>query len=112
MTRTPEDTPLHRKLGYEHHREREAIRAHLVRRGHDPHSLAFEFRVTRIQDRIHRYKPSMRERQRQWREQQQKSSPAFDLTSEEIKYLREVFEAANHPIAQSIYSKARNFVGE
>ncbi len=107
MARTPEDIPLHRKLGYDHHRERDAIRAHLVRRGHDPHTLAFEFRVTRIQDRIHRNKPTMRQRQQLWREKQPAPTKAVALTPEEIAYLVEVFEAANHPLAQSIYAKAR-----
>jgi hypothetical protein len=109
--RTIDTTPIHRKLGYEHAVERQRIRAHLIRRGHDPHALAFEFRVTRIQDRIAKYKPTFRQRQDAARERGEKwvathpvTRPTFDR--DELLFLIEHFEGANHPLAQSVYTKA------
>ena len=101
-----DETPLHRKLGYEHAVERARIREHLIRRGWSPSDLAFEFRITRIQDRIHKHKPTMRERQQAWLAKQPQPKPSVIFTPEELAFLVEHFEGANHPLAQSIYAKA------
>jgi hypothetical protein len=108
---TPDPTPVHRKLGYDYANERARIRAHLIRRGHDPKALAFEFRITRIQERIHKYKPTLRQRQEAARARGEKwvtsgKPPLPGLTTEEWQYLAEHFEGANHPLAQSIQAKA------
>jgi hypothetical protein len=106
-------TPAHLKLGYQHNAERQRIREHLIRRGHNPGDLAFEFRITRIQERIHRYKPTFRQRQEAarargeaWVASDKPPLPSPSLTLEEWQYLAEHFEGANHPLAQSIQAKA------
>lgn len=106
-----DQTPLHRKLGYEHAVERARIREHLIRRGWSPSDLAFEFRITRIQERIAKYKPTFRQRQEAARARGEKwvtsdKPPLPGLTVEEWKFLADHFEGANHPLAQSIQSKA------
>jgi hypothetical protein len=106
-----DEVPLHRKLGFAHHEQRARIREHLIRRGWSPSDIAFEFRVTRIQDRIAKYKPTFRQRQEAARANGEKwvpsdKPPLPDLTTEEWQYLAEQLAGANHPLAQSIQAKA------
>lgn len=84
-----------------------AIRAHLVRRGHDPKSLAFHSLVTKLHMRLqrdyHRRKPPVGVRRRAASTQ----PPVLDFTAEELEMIAERFAGANDPVGQSIHAKAR-----
>ncbi len=92
-------------FGYAHNKERDEIRAHLIARGWDATDFAFEFRVTEIQQRIHRYAPTMRQRQEAARAKTI-VQPSLEFTPEELQHIADHFCGANDPLAQSIYRKA------
>lgn len=97
-------------LGYAWHRERNEIRAHLRRRvwrfGLDNlAAFRLEQRVDAIQRRIHRNKPTFRERSAAFAARQPVARrEAF--TPEELARIAEHFAGANDPIGQSILAKA------
>lgn len=91
-------------FGYAHVMERQAIREHLQARGLAGAEL--EFRVVRIQERLHRSKPTFRDRQAAWLARQPKSLPAVRFTEEELARIAEHFQGANDPVAQAIHMKA------
>lgn len=106
----PPGTPL----GTAHHAERDRIRAHLRRRIWRFHfgpgiSVAhrLESRVGAIQRRLHKYDPTLRERQAIARA---KAPPpaATDVafTWEELERLVEHFAGANDPVTAAIAAKA------
>lgn len=86
--------------------ERRAIREHLITRGWtEPH---LHFRITRIQERLRKYKPTWRERQQVWLAKQPRPTGAgLDLTWEELERLIEHFVGANDPVSASIGEKAK-----
>lgn len=85
--------------------EGDAIRGHLVSRGHDPQGLGFLFRIARLRNRLqrdyHRRKP---------RPGVRCSLPAkprvADFTAEELALIAERFSGANDPVGQAIHAKA------
>lgn len=102
-----------RPFGYAFIEERTRIEDHLRRKSGyraDMSSLEFQFRVRRIQDRIHKYRPTMRERQQAWLARQAASLPKDTpvvFTAEELERLVEHFAGANDPVTVSIADKAR-----
>lgn len=99
------------KFGWAWHRERDAIRAHLAQRWHaELHTMEWakrEFRVTAIQQRLHKYKPTFAQRQAAWLAKQPQRKPkAGPFTAEELAMIAEHFAYANDPIGQSIHAKA------
>lgn len=114
-TTKDDPVPVHRKFGYDHHMERQRIREHLIRRGWDAKDVTIEFRVSAIQERIARYKPTFRERQQKWLAEQAARRPArtdFDLklTREELEHLVYLFGGANDPVSASIAAKAQEIL--
>lgn len=108
-----DDIPLHRKFGYAHTMERQAIRAELLADGHaDDHTL--HFAVVREQERRAKGKPTLRQRQ-----DAHKAARALVwgllgcptrprslwLSGEELDYLRERLAGVNDPVGQSILEK-------
>jgi hypothetical protein len=89
-------------FGYAFNREREEIEKHLKRRGrkHD------HFTVTRIQQRIHKHKPSYRDVQqaRNARMPVRTAPPSF--TDDELRHLVDMFHGANDPVSATIADKA------
>lgn len=106
-----EDIPG-KPFGWAWHRERDEIRAHLRKRldrfGSDHLARArLEARVSRIQERLHKHKPTFAERQAAWRARQPKPTGAHVLfTFDELERLAELFAAANDPVTASIGEKA------
>lgn len=105
LGRGSEDVPG-RSFGWAWNMEDAAIRAHLVRRGHDPKSLAFHSLVTKLHMRLqrdyHRRKPPVGVRRRAAPTQ----PPVLDFTAEELAMIAERFAGANDPVGQSIHAKA------
>lgn len=99
-------------FGWAWYEERAEIRAHLRRRiwrfGLDPlRAFRLEQRIDAIQRRIHRTRPSLRERQAAARAA--RPAPTGEnlfLTFEEIERLAELFADANDPLTASIGAKA------
>lgn len=107
-----EDVPG-KPFGWAWHQERDEIRAHLRRRiwkfGLDGlAAMRLESRIDRIQARLHRHRPSYKERQAAWRARQRPADPPRPepFTAEELAHIAEHFEGANDPLAQSIWRKA------
>jgi hypothetical protein len=64
--------------------------------------------VTRIQQRLHRNKPTLRERQAAWHARQPKTPGAsLSFTWEELERIAEHFAGANDPVTASIAAKAQ-----
>lgn len=99
-------------LGWSHHQEREEIRAHLRRRiwqfGFD-HLASFrlEQRVSAIQARLHKNKPTYRERSAAFAAKARAIPDPVIFTAEELERIAEHFAGANDPLAQAIHTKAR-----
>jgi hypothetical protein len=94
-------------FGWSTNMERRAIRDHLIRRGYDPNSAALHFRIEAIRCRLHRDKPTWRERQQAWLARQPRPTGApLGLTWPEIEHLASLFAGANHPLSASIGEKA------
>lgn len=106
-----EDVPG-KPFGWAWHQERDEIRRHLRRRaeafGSDMLAPArLEMRVSRIQERLHRHKPTLAERQAAWRARQPKPTSARVIFSrEELARLVELFAGGNDPLTLSIAEKA------
>lgn len=92
-----------RPSGWAWHQERAAIRAHLKARGRLPEPWG-EFAVDRIQRRLHREKPTMRERQARIRIVSAPVVPQFN--DDELRHLVELFAQANDPTSAAIGTKA------
>lgn len=102
-----DETPDYLKFGYEHNRERERIGAHLRRRLPNHSMTAIEFRISRIQERLVKYRPSLRDRQALWLAKQPKRiEPAPTFTTDELARLVELFAGANDLLTASIADKA------
>jgi hypothetical protein len=106
--------PGGKPTGWAHHAEREIIRAHLRRRiwkfGLDElRSARLEFRVTAIQQRLHKYDHTFRQLQTLYALQPKNNQPSTDdrFNGDELERLIEHFEGANDPIGQSIATKAK-----
>jgi hypothetical protein len=104
-------------LGWAWHQEREEIRAHLRRRmwrflprNGLAASTLLEFRVTAIQQRLHKYMPTYRQRHAEWvaRQGQRTVMPPV-FTREELQHLRDHFAMANDPVGQAIYAKVASW---
>lgn len=104
-----ESTPG-RPLGWAWHRERDEIRAHLKKRGrwHGPRD---EFAVSRIQQRLHRNKPTFAERHAAWRDRQTLAQPMAALDAAELRHLVDLFAGANDPMSLAIAAKAAAMLG-
>lgn len=105
-----EDVPG-RPFGWAWHQERDEIRAHLLRRperfeGDGFAAMRLEFRVNAIQRRLHRNRPTMRERQAAARARQAPRPPALAFERVELERLAELFADANDPVTASIGRKA------
>lgn len=108
-SRGPDEVPIHLKFGYAHHAERLRIREHLFRRGRFAemkdqrngkwlYSFPVESRITQIQQRIHRHKKSMADRQAERRANMPPPSGAgVFLTFAQIERLIDHFAGANDP---------------
>jgi DNA-binding LacI/PurR family transcriptional regulator len=92
-------------FGWAHLQERRAIREHLIARGHDPNGFAFPFRVVAIQDRIHKYKPTLRERQ-EAAPRPPRMRRDDEFTREELEHLCELLAGANHPLSVDMLDRA------
>jgi hypothetical protein len=103
-------------FGYSHHMERDAIRAHLRKRlwkfGLDSFaSFRLESRVSEIQRRLHKNKPTLRERQAAWRAKQPKPTGANAFfTWEQLQFLAEHFAGANFPLAIEVAEKVQTLL--
>lgn len=108
LGRGHEDVPG-RPFGWAHHAERDEIRARLrekgdYREGYDPR---LEFRVSRIQARLRRNRPTYAERQAAWRARQPRSTSAsIRFEREELERLVDLFGEANDPVTAKIGAKA------
>jgi hypothetical protein len=99
-----ENTPG-KPFGWAWHRERDEIRKHLKRRGRW-HGPIDEFAVTRIQQRLHRNKPTFAQRQAAWLARQPTSKPRPAFTEDELRHLVDLFAGANDPVSAAIAAKA------
>lgn len=95
------------KLGYEHNLERDKIRSHLKKRGR--YGLYGEFKVIKIQDRINKYKPTLKQRQ-QMKSTQITKLKHQNFTTEELEYIAERFAMSNDPMGQNISLKAKSIL--
>lgn len=111
------DNAAGKPFGWAWHRERDEIREHLERRLGPVKPRSWEWamreqRVTRIQERIHKHRPTYRQRQEAARARGEKwvspppGPPPVRFTDEELERIAEHFERANDPLAQSIWRKA------
>jgi hypothetical protein len=101
-------------------RERAAIRAHIMRKlgnnrttkeaarfWNTHRGRGVEFAVTKIQNRLHRSHPNMRERQEAWKARSRPAAATNTaFTTDELAHLADHFAGANDPIAISIATKA------
>lgn len=100
-----------KSFGWAFHEERREIRDHLKRRGRWVPGYG-EFEVTRIQQRIHRHKPTYAERQAIARARGERwvspppGPPPVIFTGEELQHIAEHYAFANDPIGQAICAKA------
>lgn len=83
-----------------------------MRRGWTRGDLRFHFRVTAIQQRIHRHAPTFRQRQEAARERGEawvapRSVPRVHFLPEELEAIAERFAMANDEIGIAIAAKAR-----
>lgn len=100
-----------RPFGWAFNRERAEIEAHLIARGWERGDLRFHFRVTAIQERIHKHAPTFRQRQERARERGEawvapRPGPTVDFTPEELASIAERFAMANDELGISISTKA------
>lgn len=106
-----------RPFGWAWNMERQAIREHLLARGWEPtgeHAERFrdhlvESRVSAIQQRIHRYRPTLRERQLAARAAANLTTTGLVqdvFTPDELRAILDRFQGANDPLGQSILAKA------
>ena len=111
-----EDVPG-KPFGWAYAQERDAIKVHVLRRygwgarldqATALHKLNLEAYVTKVQERLHRNKPTLRERQAQWKARQPVPVAGFNV--EELEHLAEHFAGANDPVGQSICAKAAAMV--
>jgi hypothetical protein len=95
------------------HQEREEIRAHLRRRaarfGADCLARArMEFRITAIQQRLHRNKPTFAERQAAWKAKWEAARPpSVAFTADELDRIAERFAGSNDETGMAIAAKAQ-----
>ncbi len=97
-----------RPFGWAHNQEREAIRRHLRRRLwrfglDDLRAARLEQRVTQIQRRLHREKPTMKERQARIKTV---GLPSSDFTADELRHIVDAWQFANDPLSAAIAVKA------
>jgi hypothetical protein len=108
--------PPGRPFGWAHHEERDRIRAHLRRRvwrfyvdeaGPGTPGMRLEARVDAIQRRLHKYDPTLRERQARARAAAPPPAGTSEFfTWEELERLVEHFAGANDPVPAAIAAKA------
>lgn len=93
-------------FGWAWHQERDEIRAHLRQRGFTGY---LEFRVSAIQNRLHRNRPTYAERcaARAAARPIYAPDPQIEFTLAELERLAEHFNGANDDIGQSIAAKVR-----
>jgi hypothetical protein len=103
-------------FGWAWHQERDEIREHLKRRGRYRPGWS-EFEVTRIQQRLHRDKPTFRQRQEAaraagetWVSPTPKPPPPPSFTRDELERMVEHFAGSNDAVGASIASKARELI--
>lgn len=102
-------------FGWAFHRERDEIREHLSRRlGFVQHGSWDWFHreqlVSRIQERIHKNRPSYAEHHAAWRARQPQAEARPEFTREELARLVELFAGANDPLTASIAAKAERML--
>lgn len=93
-------------FGWAWHQERDEIRAHILKR-RTLLPLELERRIDDIQIRIHRNRPTLRQRQAA-RFIPSTSDRSLRLTDDELNYIIDIFGSANNPVAISIAAKARS----
>lgn len=116
-----EDVPG-KPFGWAFNMERRAILAHLQRKDDGTlkgahkawrthRGLGYEFRVTKLQERLHRSHPTYRDRQEAWKLRMgvRRANPTPVFTAEELVMIAERFAGANDPVGQSIEQKARSY---
>lgn len=95
-------------FGYAHHMERLAICEHIVKRKPTDSDMTIHmFRITKIQERIHKYEPSFRERQ-QLRGVIKRPPVTFSL--EQLQHMVDLFSFANDEISRSIANTAQSII--
>lgn len=97
-------------FGWAHAEERRMIRDHLLRRGWTADDMGLYFRISRIQQRLHKYDLPFRELQRLYALARPVVVPTgapVDFTWEELARLVEHFAGANDPVTASIAAKAQ-----
>jgi hypothetical protein len=106
-------------FGWAWHRERDEIRAHLRRRLWRfvvnnaeglPVSVRLEYRVTQIQERIHRNKPTYAQRCAARAATRSTYVPPPSFTRDELERMVEHFAGSNDAVGASIASKARELL--
>lgn len=101
-----DDTPIHRKLGFEVSREKMEIRAELSAKGVTGHELWFA--VEHEYMRRHKDDETFKERSARLltKPKKRRDHSSVTFTLEELAYLIDVFKDANHPTARQIFQKA------
>lgn len=108
--------PPGRPFGYTWLEERTKIEDHVLRRTKHQiplYDMRVQFRVQKIQDRLHKYDPTFRERQAKWNAEQaaRPKTEMMELTQAELEHLADLFAGANDPLSASIGEKARIALG-
>jgi hypothetical protein len=105
-------------FGWTWHRERDAIHNHLMRGkraqtyvGHTFGSFMLQQRINAIQARIHKYKPTFKERSAAFAAQQHalRGRSPITFTDEELRHLSDLFDGANDPLSASIAAKIAEY---
>src|SRR5213592_1568440 len=102
-------------FGWAFHQERDEIRAHLRRRiwrfGLDQwRGMRLEQRVDQIQRRIHRNRPTYKERCEARAKARPPYVPPPEFSREELERLVELFAGGNDPVTASIAAKAERLL--
>ena len=108
-----DDTPAHRKLGYQHNLDRERIRKDILGDARDGYQFdsEVEFEITKRLEQEHKDNPTptMQERQAVWRAKHLSNSTFsgnMSLSAEQLSYIIDMFGESNNPIALAIAAKA------
>lgn len=103
-------------FGYAWIEERTKIEDHVLRRTKhvlSVNSRVVQMRVTRIQDRLHKYDSTFAQRSKAWAAEQLRRQDAernradLTFTREELQRIAEHFSWANDPISASVGQKAQ-----
>jgi hypothetical protein len=89
-------------FGWAHAHETRAIEEHLIAKGYKPNSSALFYRVRKIQDRLHKNRLSLKDRQAAII----KPKMHEYFSAHELEHLADLFNGANDPVSLEIRRKA------